>query len=421
MKGILVIADGLGGRPTDVAGKTCLEAANTPNLDALAVRGAIGLVDPIGPGIRPGSDTAHLALLGYDPYAVYTGRGVFECMGIGLDVQPGDICFRANLGTVEQTSAGLSLVDRRAGRIETGQAEVEDALKKLKLTKVPGVEVQFRASTQHRGALLLCGEGLSRHIGETDPHKTGALIYQSQSTLGPDASSQEKAAAERAAAAVNELTQQSFELLRDLPLNRDRAAAGKPPANIVLVRGAADCPHIPSIESLYGVRGACIAGGALYKGVAQAAGMTVLEVDGVTGGLDTDLRAKAAAALKALETYDYVFIHAKGTDNAGHDSNAPAKTQFIERLDLELFGPLADGLDWTETHLAFTGDHTTPIDFGDHTHEPVPVLFVGPHVMPDQTTAFGEREAGRGGLGRFSGRVLPMVLGYNNWSPKFGS
>ena len=421
MKGILVIADGLGGRPSDVGGKSCLEAANTPILDALAVRGAIGLIDPIGPGIRPGSDTAHLSLLGYDPYEVYTGRGVFECMGIGLHVKAGDICFRANFGTVEESPEGLRLVDRRAGRIETGQAELEEALRALKLTGVPGVEVQFRASTQHRGALLLRGESLSRHIGETDPHKTGALIHQSASTLGAGASDAERLAAERTAAAVNELTRASFDILKELPLNVERAAAGKPPANIVLVRGAADCPDIPSIESLYGVRGACIAGGALYKGVAQAAGMAILDVAGATGGLDTDLGAKAAAALDALKTHDYVFIHVKGTDNAGHDSNAEAKTAFIERLDRELFGPLVDGLNWDETHLAFTGDHTTPIDFGDHTHEPVPILFVGPNVTPDETTSFGEREAGRGGLGRFSGRALPMVLGYNNWSPKFGS
>ena len=127
------------------------------------------------------------------------------------------------------------------------------------------------------------------------------------------------------------------------------------------------------------------------------------------------------ATLRALETYDYVFLHVKGTDNAGHDRDAEAKRAFIERIDRELFAPLESGIDWTSTHLAFTGDHTTPIDFGDHTHEPVPVLFVGPNVMPDRVETFGEREAGRGGLGRFSGRVLPMVLGYNNWSPKFGS
>ena len=160
MKSILIIADGLGGRPTDQAGKTCLEAARKPNLDGLAAQGAVGLVDPIGPGIRPGSDTAHLSLLGYNPRELYTGRGVFECLGIGLDVQPGDICFRANFATVKESAGALLLVDRRAGRIESGQRELEAALDGMKL-KTPGVDVAFRASTEHRGALLLRGSELS--------------------------------------------------------------------------------------------------------------------------------------------------------------------------------------------------------------------------------------------------------------------
>ena len=415
MKAVLIIADGLGGRPSDMDGKTCLEAANTPILDALAARGALGLVDPIAPGVRPGSDTAHLSLLGYNPYEVYTGRGVYECLGIGMDVRAGDICFRANFASVEETPEGLKLLDRRAGRIESGQAELEAALGSLAIRSVDGVDVAFRASTQHRGALLLRGEGLSKNVSETDPHEVGARLHDSHATVPGDS------AGERTAAAVNDLTRESYEILKDHPVNRERIAAGKMPANIVLVRGAADCPALPSIESIYGVRGAVIAGGALYRGIALGVGMTSIDVPGATGGLDTDLRAKAAAALDALESYDLVFVHVKGTDNAGHDSNAAAKAEFIERIDRELFAVLADRLDWATTHLAFTGDHTTPIDFGDHTCEPVPVMFVGPNVGQDETTAFGEREAGRGGLGRFSGRILPMLLGYNNLSPKYGS
>ena len=415
MKGLLIIADGLGGRPTDLDGKTCLEAAETPVLDELAGRGAVGLVDPIGPGVRPGSDTAHLSLLGYDPYALYTGRGVFECLGIGMDVRAGDVCFRANFGTVEKTDEGFRLLDRRAGRIETGQDELEAALSELRVTGIDNVEVAFRASTQHRGALLIRGPDLSRHASENDPHAAGKLVPDSVPMV------QEDPGALRTAAAINEITQRSYELLSDLPLNRSRVEAGKPPANVVLLRGAADCPRIPSIESIYGVRSAVIAGGALYRGVALACGMDSIDVPGATGGIDTDLRAKANAAVEALATYDVVFLHVKGTDNAGHDQDAEAKRAFIERIDRELFAPLVEQLDWQETHLAFTGDHTTPIDYGDHTPEPVPVLFVGPNVCPDDIASFGERAAGRGGLGRFSGRVMPMVLGYCNWSPKFGA
>ena len=416
MKAILVIADGLGGRPTDVKGKTCLEAARTPALDDLARRGALGLVDPIGPGIRPGSDTAHLSLLGYDPYEMYTGRGVFECLGIGMDVQAGDICFRANFATAEKRGSEFIVADRRAGRIETGQDELAEALNGIRLESVPGVSLVFRASTQHRGALLLRGEDLSRHVTENDPHETGRPAARFEPTPG-----HEDGAAHRTAEALAEFVGRSYEVLKDHPVNRRRRENGKPPANFVLARGAADCPHIPSVESIYGVRGAVIAGGALYRGVALACGLAPIDVPGATGGVDTDLGAKAKAAIRALREFDFAFVHVKGTDNAGHDRDATAKTAFIERIDAELIAPLAEALDWDRTHLAFTGDHTTPIDYGDHTVEPVPILYVGPNVRTDETAAFGEREAGRGGLGRFSGRVLPILLGYGNWAPKFGS
>jgi 2,3-bisphosphoglycerate-independent phosphoglycerate mutase len=411
MKGIFVIADGLGGRPTDFAGNTCLEAAETPYLDALATRGALGLVDPIGPGVRPGSDTSHLSLFGYDPYAVYTGRGVFECLGMGMDVRSGDICFRANFASVEPSKTGLRLLDRRAGRISTGQQELETALRQL---CVPGAEIEFLASTQHRGALRIRGTGLSRFVSETDPHKEGAVLHDSHPTH--DASG-----ARQTADIVNQIVRQSFEILQDLPLNKQRRSQGEPPANVLLLRGASDYPDLPSIETLVGARGAAIAGGALYRGVAVACGLDLVPVPGATGGLDTDIHGKANAILTALEDHDYVFCHVKGTDNAGHDRNANAKRDFIARIDEELFKLLIERVDWRTTHLAFTGDHCTPIDFGDHTVDPVPVLLVGPNVLKDPGTTFGERVAGQGGLGRFSGRVLPMLLGYCNWAVKFGT
>ncbi len=412
MKSILIIADGLGGRPTDLDGETCLEAAYTPNLDELARRGAVGLIDPIKPGVRPGSDTAHLSLLGYDPYQVYTGRGVFECLGIGMDVDPGDICFRANFATVEETPDGLKLLDRRAGRIDTGQNDLAAALAEIKLSD--GVQFAFKPSTQHRGALRLYGGELSRSVTETDPHKAGVPIATARALDG-------SAAAARTATAMNEFTRKSYEVLNDHPVNKARIAAGKPPANIVLIRGAADLPLLTPIDRLYGVHGAVIAGAALYRGIALACGMERVDAPGATGAVNTDLTSKANTAIKTLDRLDYVFIHVKGTDNRGHDKDASGKKEFIERIDAELIGTLMEKLDWNETHLAFTGDHTTPIDYGDHTAEPVPILYVGPNVRTDAVTEFGERAAGRGGLGRWSGRALPILFNYNNWLPKFGS
>jgi len=416
VKAILIIADGLGGRPTDDNGKTCLETARTPHLDELASRGALGLMDPIGPGIRPGSDTGHLSLLGYDPYKMYTGRGVYECLGIGMDVQAGDVCFRANFATVEPSGEGFIVKDRRAGRIASGQAQLAEAVNGICLDKELEIEFEFRPSTQHRGALLLRGEALSRYVTENDPHKINALADDFRPEEGHD-----DEPARRTATALNGLVNKSYEVLDNHPINQQRRRDAKEPANYLLIRGAADLPRLDSIETIYGVRGAVIAGGALYRGVGLACGMKQIDAPGATGGLDTDLASKAHTAIEALKTLDYVFIHVKGTDNAGRDRDAAAKTAFIERIDAELIGPFVSEIDWEKTHLAFTGDHTTPIDYGDHTPEPVPVLFAGPSVRRDATTSFDEREAGRGGLGRFSGMVLPILFGYNNWNPKFGS
>ena len=411
-KAILVIADGLGGRPTDWGNATCLERASTPNLDRLAREGACGLMDPIRPGVRPGSDTSHLSIFGYDPYEVYTGRGAFEALGIGMEVRGGDVCFRANFATVEERDGKLVVVDRRAGRLAEGK-ELAEALSKLDLGKF-GVQAFFRASTEHRGALVLRGEGLSAAVSDTDPHEIGVPVAEA-------APLDDSEAARKTAAILNEITRQAYALLKDHPVNLRRAREGKPPGNIVLLRGAAVMPHLLPVTEKYGIRAACIAGGALYKGVARAAGLEVIEVPGATGDLKTDLVAKARAALEALETYDFVFVHIKGTDNAGHDHDPKAKTGFIERIDREFFGTLLEGLNFEEVHLCFSGDHTTPIDYGDHTPDPVPVLFVGPSIRPDRVERFGERTAAEGGLGRFSGNLVPQLLGYCNRGEKFGA
>ena len=412
MRAILVIADGLGGRPTDMGGATCLERARTPNLDELARKGALGLMDPIAPGVRPGSDTSHLSIFGYDPYRVYTGRGAFEALGIGMDVRSGDVCFRANFATVEERNGELIVVDRRAGRLSEGK-ELEGAINEIDLSDL-GVEFSFRASTEHRGALVLRGKGLSAAVSDTDPHETGVALHEAKAL-------EDSEAARRTAEILNEFSRRAYQALRDHPVNRRRQGEGKPPGNALLLRGAALMPHLEPITNKYGIRGACIAGGALYKGVARAAGLEVLSVPGATGDLRTDLASKARAALEALESYDFVFVHIKGTDNAGHDGDAEAKRAFIERIDSEFFGTLLSGLDMGQIHLCFSGDHTTPPATGEHTADPVPVLFAGPAIRPDKCEKFSERAAGEGGLGRFSGRLVPQLLSYCDFGEKFGA
>jgi len=410
MKSIMIIADGLGGRPTDIDGKTCLQAATTPEIDdLLESRGAAGLMDPIDNGVRPGSDTAHLSLFGYDPYEYYTGRGVFEAAGIGMNLTENDVCFRTNFGTVGEDG---KIVDRRAGRISSGQDELEEALTQLKSEKFPDVEVRFKRSTEHRGALCIRGLELGGNVTPTDPHELGIPI--------PDSTGRDEPS-KKTAAVLNEVTRQAREILVDHPVNRRRKEDGKLPANAILSRGSAKYPHLPSVEDRYGVTATVVAAGALYIGVARVAGMEFKPVEGATGTVDSNILNKAKMAVSELEDgKDTVFVHFKGADNASHDHNAEAKVKYIEKVDRTI-GWLKDNLDWEETHISFAGDHSTPIQYGDHVADPVSVMIAGPNVRKDGVTTFDEYSCMEGGLGRFSGNLLPMTLSHSNQLPKFGA
>ncbi|MCF7890389.1 2,3-bisphosphoglycerate-independent phosphoglycerate mutase [Candidatus Bipolaricaulota bacterium] len=410
MKSIMIIADGIGGRPTDLDGKTCLQVAETPEIDdLLARRGTGGLMDPIDNGVRPGSDTAHLSLFGYDPYACYTGRGVFEAAGIGMDLTENDVCFRTNFATIDSSG---NIADRRAGRISEGQDELEEALAGLKSEKFPEVEVRFKRSTEHRGALCLRGPELGGNVSPTDPHELDIPI--------PESSGQDKES-EKTASVLNEVTRQAREILGDHPLNKRREEEGKLPANAILSRGSAKYPEIQSVEKKYEVTSSVIAAGALYIGVARVAGMEFKPVEGATGTVDSNILNKAKKAVSELENgKDMVFVHFKGADNASHDHDPEAKVKYIEKVD-DTIGWLKKNLDWEGTHLSFAGDHSTPIQYGDHVADPVPAIIAGPNVRRDELKSFDEFSCMGGGLGRFSGNLLPMTLSYSNKLPKFGA
>ncbi len=410
MKTLFIIADGLAGRPNDLDGKTCLQAAETPEIDdLLASRGIGGMMDPIKPGVRPGSDTAHLSLFGYDPYKCYTGRGVFEAAGIGMDLSKDDVCFRTNFATIDDRG---DIKDRRAGRISEGQDQLEEALSELKSEKYPEVKIRFKRSTEHRGALCLRGSDLGGNLTPTDPHELGIPIPNSE---GKDKES------EKTAEILNEVTEKARDILSEHPLNEKRQKEGKLPANAILSRGSAKYPEVEPVEEKYGVDASVVAAGALYIGVARVAGMEFKEAEGATGTVDSKIINKAKVGLEELEKgKDMVFLHFKGADNASHDHDAEAKVKFIEKID-ETFGWLKENVDWEETHLSFAGDHTTPIHYGDHVADPVPALVAGPSVRKDQLEEFDEFSCREGGMGRFSGNLLPITLSYSNQIPKFGA
>ncbi len=405
MKILLVICDGMGDRPvTELGGMTPLEFAGTPNMDKLAREGQCGLMNVIAPGIAPGSDTAHLALLGYDPLKVYKGRGPFEAAGNGMEVERGDVAFRCNFGTLDNEG---KVSDRRAGRISRGTEELAASINGM---RIEDVDVIFKEGVEHRAVLILRGPGLTADITDIDPHETGVELLTSRA-LTPEG--------EKTARILNEFTKHAHDILKEHDVNRKRLEEGKPPANAIMARGVGVAPDIPRFtEQHNGLRGAVIVGITMVEGVCRFAGLDIMEVPGATGGADTDLNAKVDATISALETYDFVLLHIKAPDVFGHDRDPEGKKDFIESID-KAIGPLTD---LPGTIICITADHSTPCSVGDHASDPVPVLIWGDGLRRDHVGSFGEREAGKGALGIIRGSdLLRILMGLAGRNEKFGA
>jgi len=403
---LLIIFDGLGDRPlTELGHKTPLESTPKPNLDWFAANGVNGLLDPIAPGVVAGSDTSHLALFGYDPREVYTGRGPFEAAGVGIELKAGDIAFRGNFASVDDD---MRITDRRAGRIREGAEELAQAVDGLKLGRIRAI---VRAGTEHRVALVLRGRGLSPKVTDTDPHEIGAEVLDAKPL---------KAAAKATAKAVNAFTKHAHKVLKDHPVNRARIAKGEPPANVIVLRGAGVYPDLVPITERLHLKAAGIAGVALIRGMFRSVGMDLIDVNGATGGLDTDMIAKADAALNALQSYDLVVLHVKAPDLCGHDGNASEKIRVIERMDA-MMGHLKAALP-SDLIVAMTADHSTPVAVKDHSGDPVPVTIFGEGIRVDDVLNFDERSVAHGALGRMRGQdLMNLLLDASNRAEKYGA
>jgi 2,3-bisphosphoglycerate-independent phosphoglycerate mutase len=403
----LILADGLGDRPSGkLGGYTPLQVASTPNLDRLASASSLGLMYPVAPGVTPGSDTAHLSIFGYDPYTYYKGRGPFEALGAGIELSPMDVAFRGNFATVNDE---MVVVDRRAGRsLKEAKELVEYLNANIKLN---GAKVILKHGSEHRFALVVRGDGLSADVGDTDPHTVGLKVR----------SAQPKSSAESAvltAKLVDEITRQSHELLERHPVNLERSKRGEPKANIILLRGAGSLMQVPSFTEKFGLKGFAVSGTAMIRGFCRFIGVQAPVVEGATGDYRTDVAAKANAAVKALGDNDFVYVHFKATDAAGHDGNHELKTRMVEKLD-ELVGRVINNLGGDEV-LCVSGDHSTPVDLGEHSADPVPLLIHAPDCLRDHGR-FTETDAAHGSLGRLRGLdLMPVLLNQANRISKFG-
>ncbi|MFQ5887785.1 MAG: 2,3-bisphosphoglycerate-independent phosphoglycerate mutase [Candidatus Hydrothermarchaeales archaeon] len=402
MKTLIVVCDGMADRPIGkLGGKTPLEFAKTPNMDNFAKKGICGIFDPIAPGIRAGSDTAHLAILGYDPYKVYTGRGPFEAAGVGLEVLPGDIAFRCNFATTNEDNV---VTDRRAGRIKEGTKKLAETISNI---PIEGIKHLFKESTDHRAALVLRGEDLSFKVSDSDPHFAGKPVEN----IRPLDDSSE---ASRTAQLLNKFLDDVHKVLKNHEVNAKRLKEGKPPANTLLLRGAGVVPHLEKFNEKYGMEGACISTMGLVRGIGNLCGLDVLKVP-----IDIKIEDACKKASSELDNYDFLLLNIKDPDNAAHDHDAQKKTRIIEDIDsaLSVFSRFIE-----ENYLVVLSDHTTAIKYGDHTGDPVPIMICGPEVRTDDVESFGERAAVKGGLNRIRGQdIMNILMNLTYRIEKFGA
>jgi 2,3-bisphosphoglycerate-independent phosphoglycerate mutase len=382
---VLLVADGLGGLPMEPGGPTELEAAKTPNLDAVVKRGVCGGSIPVKPGIAPGSGPGHLGLFGYDPLKYVIGRGALEATGIGFELGPHDVAVRGNYCTLD--SAG-KITDRRAGRIAS--EESAPLAEKLNAVQIPGIEVFVRPVKEHRFVVVLRGEGLGGDVADTDPQAVGVP------PLDPVA----KPGSEKTAQAAKEFVAQARKIL-----------GGQPKANGLTLRGFAEKPKLPSYEEVYGLKAAAIAVYPMYKGLARLVGMEIV------GNAQT-LSEQTDVLKRYWSEYDFFFLHFKYTDSTGEDGNFAAKVKRIEELDAAL--PCITAL--KPTVLIVTGDHSTPSRLKSHSWHPVPTVLVSEVCRTDACQKFGETESLRGGLGLFEAKYLmPLSLANAGRMGKYGA
>ena len=389
----LVVLDGLGDIATAAQGNlTPLEAAKTPNLDALVRSGcAQGRLTPVAPGITPGSGPGHLGLFGYDPLEFEVGRGVIETLGLGIELKNGDVAARANFCTLDDKGI---VTDRRAGRIATEVCERLCGLLSAKIKKLGTTQVIIVPGKEHRFVVVFRGAGLEGPLTDTDPNREGLPIAAAQPVDAKNAKQK------KVAKHIADFYKAALPLL-----------AKEKPANGFLMRGIAHQPDIPTFEQRYQLKAAAIAVYPMYKGLSQLVGMTKIE------GPQT-IREQFERYVAEYENYDYFFIHYKYTDKAGEDGNFAAKVKAIEDFDAALPVLLARKPDV----LVITGDHSTPCALKGHSWHPQPVLLHSASCGNDKLERFTETGANLGSLGVMEAKYLIRHMQANaKMFDKFGA
>lgn len=399
MKYIIILGDGMADWPVDsLGGKTLLQAADTPNMDRLACMGRTGRLVTVADGFHPGSEVANMSVLGYNLPRVYEGRGPLEAASIGVDLKPGEMAMRCNIICIE----GDHIKNHSAGHITTGEA---DELVRYLQEQLGDDRIHFYTGVQYRHLLVV--RGGDKRIDCTPPHDVPLKPFRPL-MVKPQAGTEHICVPEgnadltpaQTAELLNDLILRSQELLKNHPVNLKRMAEGKDPANSIWPWSPGYRPQMEPFSQTFPQvkRGAVISAVDLINGIGYYAGLRRLNVEGATGLYDTNYENKVAAALEALKTDDFVYLHVEASDEAGHEGDVALKMRTIENLDKRAVGPIYEAVkDWDEpVAIAVLPDHPTPCKLRTHTAEPVPFLVWYPGIEPDEVQTFDEVAACNG-------------------------
>lgn len=402
MKHIIILGDGMADwKVPSLGDRTLLQAAHTPYMDELARKGRNGRLITVAPGFHPGSEVANMSVLGYNLPKVYEGRGPLEAASIGVELQPGDMAMRCNIICVE----GDHIKNHSAGHITTAEA---DELVRFLQEKLGSERIHFYTGVQYRHLLVI--KGGNKHIDCTPPHDVPLKPFlplmvkpQEEEASVVDTATVERMTPKQTADLINDLILRSQELLRNHPVNLRRMAEGKDPANSIWPWSPGYRPQMDPFSARFPEveRGAVISAVDLINGIGHYAGLRRISVEGATGLYDTNYENKVAAALEALRTDDFVYLHIEASDEAGHEGNIDLKMRTIENLDRRAVGPIYEAVrQWDEpVAIAVLPDHPTPCALRTHTAEPIPFLIWHSGITPDEVQTFDEVAACSGSYG----------------------
>ncbi len=383
MKYIVILGDGMSDEPMEgLNGRTPLEVANIPTMDALASMGELGMVQNVPAGMSPGSDVANLSVMGYDPKVSYSGRSPLEALSLNIDMEPDDIVFRVNVVTVtdEEPYAEKTIVDHSAGEISTADAAI---LMKSIQEAFNSDEFQFYPGTSYRHIMIWKKGRLSR-LEPPHDHLT--------QVIGPWLPQEQ---------VLRDFMERSYEILNNHPLNLQRAAEGKNKANSLWYWGPGTKPSLENFQAKTGLKGAMVSAVDLLKGIAVGSGMQVCQVEGATGSIDTNWEGKAQAAIDALlkDGCDYVYVHLEAPDEMAHQGLTQEKILSIEYLDSRIVAPIKAAMEAAgeEFRMLILPDHPNPIKYRTHTGDPVPYVLYDSTRQCRKIAHYTEKEAAETG------------------------